>query len=587
MSRPYLEPNARDVRTASAFLWWLIRAQALRVTAAAILGSLWMVGLTLPPYLIARAIDEGLRVQDRAVLLRWVGLLFLLGVFNATTAILRHRTLTHVRMDGAFRIVYAIISRSTRLGSALSRSLSVGEVVTIGIGDVLTISTSLTFVGPGVGAIVAYLVVAGLLLSISPFLALVILLGAPVVAVAIGPPLGRLREASAEYRAKQGQVTADMVDIIEGLRVLNGIGGKDRYAARFQGASQRLRMEGYRVGTVSSWIPAIATGLPVLFLAIVTWLGARMTADGSLTVGQLVAVYGYVAVLVTPINELIESASNLIQSVVAARRVTALWDIPETEHAAYAVGEAAPVGPADLYDPESGVHLLAGRFTALVGLSGAGVVTVVDRLGRLAPTAATWGGRPMSSVDLQEVRARIVVADNDADIFPGTIREVLRGRGHADDADIAQALYTAVAQDVVDALPEGLSSRIKAQATDLSGGQRQRIRLARALLAEPEVLLAVEPTSAVDAHTELAIATRLKAARAGRTTVVASTSPILLTEADQVVFLVDGQVYDSGSHPDLMARHPAYRKLVAHDGDDAEERTVRTFQGHADGPSPA
>lgn len=577
MSRPYLEPERRDVASAAAFLWWLIRCQAFRVAAGAVFGTLWMVSLTVAPYLIGRAVDDGLRSHDTAALLGWVGLLLLLGILEATTSILRHRALTGVRMDGAFRMVQAIVSRSTRLGSALTRSMSVGEVVTIGISDVLTISTSLTFVGPGVGAVVAYLVVAGLLLSISPLLAVVILLGAPIVAIAVGPPLGRLREASTDYRAEQSMVTADMVDIIEGLRVLSGIGGKDRYAARFRRSSQRLRAEGYRVGMASSWIPAIATGLPLLFLAIVTWLTARMTADGSLTVGQLVAVYGYVAVLLTPVNVLIETGSELIHGVVAARRVNALWDVPEAAHTVPAAGEPAPTGPADLYDPESDVLLPAGRFTALVavggGAVGGGAVGVLDRLARLAPSTATWDGRPITGIDLTEVRERIVLADNEADIFPGTLREVLRGRGDADDVLIARALHTAVAQDIVDALPEGLSARTGAQARALSGGQRQRIRLARALLAEPDVLLAVEPTSAVDAHTELAIATRVKAARAGRTTAVASTSPIVATEADLVVFLLDGRVRDSGTHQDLMARQPAYRELMARDsgGDDASD----------------
>lgn len=579
MSRPYAEPERRDVANASALLWWLIRCQPFRVTAGAVFGTLWMVSLTLAPYLIGRAVDDGLRGQDAAALLGWVGLLLVLGILEATTSILRHRALTGVRMDSAFRLVHAIVSRSTRLGSALTRSMGVGEVVTIGISDVLTISTSLTFVGPGVGAVVAYLVVAGLLLSVSPLLAVVILLGAPVVAIVVGPPLRRLRETSTDYRAEQSLVTADMVDIIEGLRVLSGIGGRDRYAARFRRSSQRLCAEGYRVGTASSWIPAIATGLPLLFLAIVTWLAARMTADGSLTVGQLVAVYGYVAVLLTPINELIETGSELIHGVVAARRVNALWDVPEAAHAVPAAGEPAPIGSADLYDPESDVLLPGGRFTALVAVGGGapggggGAVGVLDRLARLAPSTATWDGRPITGIDLTAVRERIVLADNEADLFPGTLREVLRGRGDADDVHIAHALHTAVADDIVDALPGGLSARTGAQARALSGGQRQRIRLARALLAEPDVLLAVEPTSAVDAHTELAIATRVKAARAGRTTAVASTSPIVATEADVVVFLLDGRVRDSGTHHDLMARQPAYRELMARDsgGGDASD----------------
>lgn len=569
-SRAYREPAARDVRSPQAFLWWLLRCQGGRVAVAAVMGSAWMVALTLPPYLIYRAIDDGVRPHDTVALVGWVGLLLLLGMFIAATAILRHRALTHVRMDAAFRIIHAITSRSTGLGTALSRSSSVGELVTVGMTDVATISTSLTFVGPGIGAIVAYLVVAGVLVSISPLLALVILLGAPIIAVAVGPPLQRLRRVSTVYRGRQSKLTADMVDTIEGLRVLNGIGGKDLFSARYRDGSRQLREEGYRVGRVSSWIPAIATGIPALFLAVVTWLAARMTADGSLTIGQFVAVYGYVAVLVTPVNELIYSGSTLIQGFVAARRVTALWRIPDPGHACPPGDEPAPEPSADLYDPESGARLVAGKFTAVVGVGDSGVAALFDRLGRLADTSVTWGAQKMAAIDLEQVRSRIIVADNEAEIFPGTMREVLCGRGEHDDAEITRALYVAVAQDVVDALPDGLSSHIGAQARELSGGQRQRIRLARALLAEPDILLAVEPTSAVDAHTELAIATRMKAARLGRTTAVATTSPILLAEADLVVFLVRGRVQDVGTHHDLLTRLPAYRDLVTRGEDDGE-----------------
>jgi ABC-type multidrug transport system fused ATPase/permease subunit len=116
---------------------------------------------------------------------------------------------------------------------------------------------------------------------------------------------------------------------------------------------------------------------------------------------------------------------------------------------------------------------------------------------------------------------------------------------------------------VVVGLPGGLDGTVTAGGANLSGGQRQRVRLARALLADPEVLLAVEPTSAVDAHTESLIAARLRAGRAGRTTVVATTSPPLLQQADVVHYLVDGVVVDSGRHRELLARRPGYRRLVS------------------------
>lgn len=135
---------------------------------------------------------------------------------------------------------------------------------------------------------------------------------------------------------------------------------------------------------------------------------------------------------------------------------------------------------------------------------------------------------------------------------------------------MTQALHTAAADDIVQALPDGLASEIDAQARNLSGGQRQRIRLVRALTANPEVLLAIEPTSALDAHTEARVASRLRAARDGRTTVVTTTSPLVLDHMDTVHYLVDGKVAATGTHRDLLDREPGYRALVARDTD-AEE----------------
>jgi ABC-type bacteriocin/lantibiotic exporter with double-glycine peptidase domain len=374
-----------------------------------------------------------------------------------------------------------------------------------------------------------------------------------------------LRAVGAVYREQQGDLTTRTVDIVEGLRVLNGIGGKDMYAQRYQSDSQRLRAEGFRVGAVSSWIPALGVGLPLVFLAVVTWVAARMAEAHTISIGDLVAVYGFVAVLVVPVAEFIENCSYLSQAVVAARRVIGVLSVRPAEHAT----GAAPEGPAELCDPCSGVDVAVGRLTALVAARPEDAVDVVDRLGAFRPSEATWGGIPLRDMDIAHVRERILVADNEADIFTGTVREVIGGRFDPADSTIARVLRVAAAEDIVDGLPAGLASTVAPQARDLSGGQRQRIRLARVLLAEPEVLLAVEPTSAVDAHTEATIAARLAADRAGRTTVVTTTSPLLLDRADIVHYLVAGRVAATGTHRELLDREPGYRALVSRGLDEA------------------
>ncbi|MDF3302410.1 ABC transporter transmembrane domain-containing protein [Streptomyces tropicalis] len=560
----YEDPGSPECRGGAGYLWWLVRRQPGRCLAGAVLGGAWMALLAVTPYLLSRAVDDGLAPGDPAALTGWTGALLAAGAAAAGVSVLRHRTMTRVRMDANFRTVKVVVQQAVRLGAALPGGA--GEVVTIGVGDVKTISQALTVVGPGLGSVVACAVVAGLLLSVSPQLAAVVLLGVPAIALVVGPLLGRLQGAEGEYRQRQGLLTARIGDLAGGLRVLNGLGGKALVADAFRRDSQRLRAQGYRVGSVTSWIQSSSVGLPSLFLAVVTWQAARLAALGAITVGELVSVYGYVAVLSAPVEFLVQMGYDISRGVVAARRVVRLLRLTPAPDPA---GRRAPAEPSVLYDPESGARVRPGLLTALVCARPADAAAVVDRLGRYAPTAVTWGGVPLAEVPLAEVRARILVADHEAALFAGPLGELVSGRREHDAAAVARALHATAADDVVRSLPEGLGSAVTEQGRSLSGGQRQRVRLARALLAGPEVLLAVEPTSALDAHTEAAVADRLRAARDGRTTLVTTTSPLVLDRAEVVLHLVDGKVAATGTHRELLASEPEYRALVARDTETA------------------
>ncbi|MFI5628002.1 ABC transporter transmembrane domain-containing protein [Streptomyces sp. NPDC051664] len=581
---PHVDQETPDLRSPGRYLWWLVTRQWRRVAAGALLGSSWMICLTLPPYLLSRAIDDGLRTGGGAALAGWVAALVGVGVLNAWLAIMRHRTMTRVRLDGAFRTVRVVVAQATRLGAALPRRATAGEIVTIGFGDVARIADTLTVTGPGVGAVLAYVVVAALLLAVSPLLAAVVLLGVPLLAVLVGPLLGRLQGAESAYRDRQGSLAASFADIAGGLRVLNGIGGKDVYAERYRRGSQELQAEGYRVGAVTSWIQALGVGLPTLFLGAVTWLAARMAAQGELTVGELVAVYGYTAVLVVPVSAFIEGGYDISRGLVAARRVIHFLSLEpdSTVREPSSPSLNGPESPSVLHDPESGVEVIPGRLTALVGARPSDSATVIDRLGGFAASAATWGTVRLDEIEPAQVRARILVADNEADLFAGTLRDVVSGSRDRDDEVLRRAVHAAAAKDIVRGLPDGLGSTVDAQGRNLSGGQRQRVRLVRALLADPEVLLAVEPTSAVDAHTEAAMASRLRTARSRRTTVVTSTSPLVLDLADTVYYLVDGSVAAVGSHRELLDGQPGYRLLVSRGADDDDSVPA----GDECGPAP-
>jgi ABC-type multidrug transport system fused ATPase/permease subunit len=544
------------------YLGWLAWRQKPRIAFGALVSSLWMISLAVTPYLISQAIDRGLRPRSMAQLFTWAGAIFVVGLANAVLGILRHRTMTKIRLDGALRTADAVMGHAVELGAALPRRVTAGEVVTIGINDVWLVARALTVTGPGVGAVVAYSIVLTLLAHISGVITPVAAGGVVVLGVLLGPLMSRLNRAGGDYRERQGRLATRLVDVLGGLRILNGLGGKEAHLRRYTAESDAVRAEGYRVGGALSWITALGDGLPTIFLAAVTWLAARLTVRGDLTVGELVAVYGYVAILVVPTWMFIFSAGDVSRGVVAARRIIAFLRLPLEPP-----GDGpAPEAPAALRDPESGVVAEPGRLTVLASAHPEQSAAILDRLGRYGPTGATWGRYPIATVAKSEVRARILVADHEADLFAGTLRDVVAGRTRAGDEQIRRAITAAVATDVA-----GLDHLVERDGRNLSGGQRQRVRLARALLADPEMLLAAEPTSAVDAHTEAAIAERLTAARAGRGTLLATTSPVLLDRADVVHYLVDGRVVASGRHRELLDREPGYRELVSRTFSAAEE----------------
>ena len=182
---------------------------------------------------------------------------------------------------------------------------------------------------------------------------------------------------------------------------------------------------------------------------------------------------------------------------------------------------------------------------------------------RTAGSASRLGGVDLGEVPIAAVRGRVLVSDASSATFAGTLQSVLDPHGRLTREQAEAAVHAAVAEDVYETLPGGWQGVVEERGRGLSGGQRQRLVLARALALEPEVLVLVEPTSAVDAHTEAEIGVRLRAARAGRTTVVVTASPLLLHQADDVALLVDGRVVEHGTHEGLLHSSPAYRRVVA------------------------
>lgn len=551
-SLPLADPGTPDLRSPGRFLWRVTWLQRRTVLGGMLFGILWMGGQALVPFVLGRAVDQGIAGDDRDALVRWVLVLLALAVLQGASGVLRHRFAVANWMLACFRTTQWVSAQTIRLGASLPQRTSTGEVVSVGATDTVAVARALDVSARGTGAVVAFLLVATLLLSASPVLGTIVLLGVPVFVLAIGPALRPLHARQAAQRGALGSLTTLGTDTVAGLRVLRGIGGEAAFLTRYRAESQRVRSAGVEVARSQALLDAAQVLVPGVFVVVVTWLGARFAVQGQISTGDLVAFYGYAAFLVTPLRTFTEAADKVTRAFVAARRVITLLShqplLADVGH------DEAPHGA--LHDARSRLLVQPGVLTALVSADPAASTAVAERLGRYVDDGEVrLGGVPLNDLPLAEVRRRILVVDQSPMLFSGSLRTEL-GRG-----PVHEALEAACCADVLDALPDGLDTDLEERGRQLSGGQRQRLVLARALAAEPEVLVLDEPTSAVDAHTEARIADRLHRMRAGRTTLVLTTSPLMLDRADVVALLVDGVVVATGTHRELLA-DAAYASVV-------------------------
>jgi ABC-type multidrug transport system fused ATPase/permease subunit len=566
---PLADPGVPNHRSPIRYLWWVAGGQARTLAGGMAFGILWMGSQAFIPAILGRAIDEGIAAQDGRRLLQWTALLFAVGVVQALAGIMRHRFAVTNWLMAAYRTVQVVTRKSAHLGATLPKHLATGEVVSVGAGDLSYIGNLMEVSARFAGAIVAFVVVAAILLSSSTALGLVVLIGVPIMLFCLGPMLRPLHRRQSAQREAVGELNSLGSDIVSGLRVLRGIGGEESFSRRYRSESQEVRKAGVRVAGIQSMLDAAQVLLPGIFVVLVVGLGAHFALRGDLSAGSLVAFYGYATFLVLPLRTATDFANQLMRGLVAAGRVIRVLKLqPDI------TDPAAPLSlpdHGDLADPVSGVRARDGLLTAVVSAEPDSYAELADRLGRYDDTSEVrYGGVTLASATRTAVRERILVSDTGAQMFTGVLRTELDPDGRRTDDELMAAMRTASAEDVLVALPDGLDSEVEEKGRSFSGGQRQRLVLVRALLADPAVLVLVEPTSAVDAHTEARIADRLRDHRAGRSTVVLTASPLLLDRVDEVIFVAAGRVVATGKHRELLENEPRYRRTVTRQTEEEE-----------------
>lgn len=483
------------------------------------------------PLLVGSAVQAGVVRGDPGGALGWAAAIVAAGVLQMIFAFLLDIAAHGLWIHGASALQRTVVGHATGLGASLGPQAAGGEVVSVTSTDLNRVGHLGEVLGRAVGAVVAFVVIAAILLGRSPLLGAVALVGVPLAVLGLGPLIGPLQRRKDAQRGELVAVNAQAADIVSGLRILRGIGGEPQFLRRFAAATARARDAGVAVARSESWLGGAEVLLPGLVTIAITWLGARLALAGEISVGDLVAFYAAAAFLVVPVSTASEAVGVYAAAMSSARtacRLLALRPLlAEPERPV-----ALPAGPLAVHDATTGLTAPAGELTVID--AGAGAEALAARMARFVDDGAVLvGGVPADAVALAELRARVVLSHNQDLWFAGPLGpELVPVRPGS--VSVPGAVEAAGATELVDSLPHGLDEPIGERGREVSGGQRQRLVLARALATDADVLLLDEPTSAVDAHTEAAVVERVAHLRRGRTTVVFSQSALWRAAADTV-----------------------------------------------------
>ncbi|MEU0230383.1 MULTISPECIES: ABC transporter ATP-binding protein [unclassified Streptomyces] len=545
--------------------------QRRRVGGASLLAMAHQACEALVPVVIGLTIDEAVGTGSAGALLRW--LLVLAGLFLVLSTCYRisARFAEGAGESAAHRIRQDLAARVLDPRGGADTGRLPGALTAVATGDARRVGSVASALPYALSALTGLAVSAVALLRISVPLGLLVLLGVPPllwIGHLISRPLERRSEAEQEHAAHASGVAADLV---AGLRVLKGIGAEGAAVARYRETSRSSLASALRAANSRAWHDGAILALTGVFIAVIGLVGAHLAMRGTISVGDLVAAVGLAQYLLGPFQLLTYVNGELAQARASADRIAEVLASPP------AVG----AGTAPLPSPVAGRLRLRGlTHGALRGLdldvAPGSVVGVVARdpaaandlllcLGREQEPAGgsvELDGVPLSDLDPGEARRAVLVAHHDADLFEDSLLANVRAGAGDGAPDVGPALAAAAADDVAEALPDGVHTVLAERGRSLSGGQRQRVALARALAADPPVLVVHDPTTAVDTVTEARIAARLRELRRGRTTLLVTTSPALLAGTDVVVVLDGGRVTAEGSHPELVASHETYRSAV-------------------------
>ncbi|MDV7217007.1 ABC transporter ATP-binding protein [Streptomyces prunicolor] len=563
------ELSGRDVWTRS------VKGQIRRVALGSALGSMHQLGEALVPVLIGVVIDQAVAGQNAGRLALWLGVLAVMYVTLSWSFRLGAKAGERSAEEAAHTLRLAIVGRVLDARGGAEEGRLPGELANVATEDAKRVGAVNMALMAGVWAFAGVAVSAVALLLTSVTLGLIVLLGTPVLlwlGHLLSKPLERRSEAEQDKAAHASGVAADLV---AGLRVLKGLGAQGAAVERYRRTSRISLAATLRSARAESWQTGLVLALTGGFIALIALVGGRLALNGSMTLGQLVSAVGLALFLLGPLETFAWVNAELAQGRASAARVAEVL----------ATGPAVVDGDDPVAEPVRGelrlrgvrlggldgvdLDLPAGQLTGIAVTDPAGAEALLRCLGRETDPesgSVELDGVPLTRLDPAGLRAAVLVAAHDAALFEGSLAANVTPEDASQDGAAGllteRAMVAARADEVADSLPHGIATGVGEGGRSLSGGQRQRVLLARALRAEPPVLIVHDPTTAVDTVTEGRIAEGLREFRQGRTTIVVTNSPALLAVTDHVILLDAGRVGAEGTHADLVRTDATYRTAV-------------------------
>jgi ABC-type multidrug transport system fused ATPase/permease subunit len=542
-----------------------------------LLAALAMVCTVAIPWLTGRAVDrisdhdrDGLRSLVIAILVVAVGRLG----FSIARRLVAGRVSLAIEFD-LRTMLYAHLQKlelgffaGQQTGQLMSRAtVDLASVrFFLGYGLVFILQSGLTIV---LGAVA--------MLVLSPALGALALIPVPFVVVVANRYGRRSRPLLQEVQQRIAEVTADVEENISGVRVVKAFAAEPRQLTRFRASVARVFEQSMQATRLRAFYNPFLAFLPNLGLAIILLVGGRQVIHGTLSLGDFTAFYTYLLMMIGPMR-MLGIALGLAQRATASG--ARLFEILDREPRIVSGPRAMPEGRGRVefrdvsFGYGSGTDALhdvsltvdAGSTVALVGATGSGKTTLVQLLSRLydpVSGAVLVDGTDVRDVDVVALRREIAVVDDDPFLFSDTVAgNIAYARPDASREEIERAAERAQAAGFIAELPDGYETRVGERGLTLSGGQRQRIAIARALLADPRILVLDDATSSVDATTEREIKAALREAMEGRTTFVIAHRLSTIALADDIVVLEKGAVIARGSHDELLTESSLYAEIA-------------------------